>query len=368
LRIALVVPGGVDRSGERRVIPALLALLERLCRRHEVQVFALRQEPRPGAWDLAGARIHNIGDRWTRMRAIGTIYGAYRAARPAVVHAIFSGSCGLVAVASAALLRVPSLVHVGGSELAALPAIGYGDALRWQGRLREALVLRAASAITAASEPVVASLARLGLPARRVPLGVDLEAWPPREPRPRSPDEPARLIHVASLNRVKDQGTMLAALALLANEGLRFEMDIVGEDTLGGEVQAIAARLGLLRHVRFRGFLPQRQLRPLVEAAHLMIICSRHETGPLAVLEAAAVGVPSVGTDVGHIAEWSPQAAMAVPVGDAAALARALARMLADEQLRLNIARKAHELALREDADYTAARFEDLYRTLAGRR
>ena len=30
LRVALVVPGGVDASGERRVIPVLLALIERL--------------------------------------------------------------------------------------------------------------------------------------------------------------------------------------------------------------------------------------------------------------------------------------------------------------------------------------------------
>ncbi len=38
-----------------------------------------------------------------------------------------------------------------------------------------------------------------------------------------------------------------------------------------------------------------------------MIISSRHEAGPLAVLEAAVKGVPTVGTAVGHIAEWAPQ-------------------------------------------------------------
>jgi hypothetical protein len=67
VRIALVVPGGVDASGEYRVIPALLALIRSLTRRHEVDVFALAQEPVPGCWDLLGARIHNIGVRRTRM-------------------------------------------------------------------------------------------------------------------------------------------------------------------------------------------------------------------------------------------------------------------------------------------------------------
>jgi hypothetical protein len=36
MRIALVVPGGVDRSGENRVIPVLLALISRLSVHHDV--------------------------------------------------------------------------------------------------------------------------------------------------------------------------------------------------------------------------------------------------------------------------------------------------------------------------------------------
>ena len=45
MRIALLVPGGVDRTGEHRVIPAVIALIERLSARHDVLVFALTQEP-----------------------------------------------------------------------------------------------------------------------------------------------------------------------------------------------------------------------------------------------------------------------------------------------------------------------------------
>ena len=52
MRIALVVPGGVDRTGEYRVIPAIIALLRRLSRLHDVQVFALHQEEQAasGIW------------------------------------------------------------------------------------------------------------------------------------------------------------------------------------------------------------------------------------------------------------------------------------------------------------------------------
>src|SRR3546814_9388609 len=92
MKLALVVPGGVDRGGERRVIPALLALLERLANVHEVHVYALHQERMPGHWALAGASIHNIGDGWTRLRAIHAIHSEHRRAPFDRIQAIFSGS------------------------------------------------------------------------------------------------------------------------------------------------------------------------------------------------------------------------------------------------------------------------------------
>jgi glycosyltransferase involved in cell wall biosynthesis len=364
MKLALVVPGGVDRSGEARVIPAILALAGRLARRHEVHVYALRQEASPGEWMLAGARVHNIGDGATRLRAIRAIRAEHRRARFDAIHAIFSGDCSLVAVAAARSLRVPGLVHIAGGELVALPDIGYGGRRRWASRMREAVVLRAADAVTAASAPILASLRELGIEARRVPLGVDLDAWPAAPPR-RRPDGPARLLHVASLNRVKDQPTLLRALAILAESGHAFTADFVGVDTLGGEIQGLATQLGLGRHVRFRGFMTQRELRPLFAGADLLVIASRHEAGPLVALEAAVAGVPTVGTAVGHLLEWAPGAAATAPVGDATALAGAIARVLGDESLRLAMATAAQRIALAEDADRTAQAFEALYREVA---
>lgn len=362
MKLALVVPGGVDRSGDQRVIPALLALIERLARTHEVHVFALHQEALPGHWPLAGASVHNIGQRWTRLRAIAAIRGEHRRAPFDLVHAIFSGSCGLVAVAAAKLLRRPSVVHIAGGELVRLHQIDYGGRRKWKGRLREACVLRGASAVTAASAPIIDALHALGIDAERVPLGVDLAAWPPLVPRERH--APPQLIHVASLNRVKDQSTLLCALAILRDDGVAFRMDIVGVDTLQGELQRLAARLGLEQHVQFLGFRTQRELRPLMEMADLLVMSSLHEAGPLVLLEAAVAGVPTVGTAVGHIAEWAPSAAVAVPVADATALAEAIRQLLDDEPLRLRVAAAAQRLALAEDAEHTARTFDALYRRL----
>lgn len=364
MRIALVVPGGVDRSLEYRVIPALLALIRRLTINNDVQVFALRQEIDPGEWQAGGAHVRNIGSKRTVLRAIRAIYAEHQARPFDVVHSIWSGWGGLIAVTCGRILRIPSLIHIAGGELAAVADIRYGGRLKWHGRLREACNLRAASAVTAASEPIIEMLAALGVAAQRIPLGVDLTTWPPRAPVPRDPNRPAQLMHLASLNRVKDQPTMLRALAALARAGVNFEMKIVGDDTLNGEIQSLAAELGLTDRVRFLGFLPQRHLRPIVEAADLMILSSRHEAGPLAMLEAAVAGVPTVGTAVGHIREWSPGAAACVPIADWAALAEAMGQLLRDDALRMRMAREALQRAVREDADHTAECFQRLYAAL----
>jgi glycosyltransferase involved in cell wall biosynthesis len=366
MRVALIVPGGVDRSGEQRIIPALLALLTRLARGHDVQVFALNQEPEPGEWTLAGAHVHNIGARLTRTRALRAILQVHARAPFDLVHAVWSGPCGLVAVLAAALLRVPSVVHVAGGELVALADIGYGGLLKRRARIREQMTLRRASAVSAASAPLVRRIAQFGVRAARVPLGVDLESWPPRAPVRRDSRRPARLLHLASLNRVKDQPTLLAAMAALRTAGVDFRLDVVGEDTLGGEIQALARACGVADLVHFHGFLVQREVRPIMEAADLLIVSSRHEAGPLVTLEAAVAGVPTVGTAVGHIAEWAPEAAVSVAVGDAPALARAIAALLGDEERRLRVAREAYRRALIEDADHTARAFQGIYDTLAG--
>lgn len=364
MKLALVVPGGVDRSGEFRVIPVLLTLIERLARTHEVHVFALHQEAVPGCWKLAGATVHNIGEGWTRLRAIAAIRAEHRHAPFDLVQAFFSGYCSLVAVAASQLLRRPSLVHIAGGELVALHDIDYGGRRTWLSRLREAVVLRAADTVTAASAPVIDSLHALGLDdAQRVPLGVDLRTWPPLAPRRRG-EGVARLLHVASLNRVKDQSTLLHALAILQRAGVPFHMDVVGVDTLHGEIQRLAQQLGLSHQVRFLGFKTQRELRPIMEAADLLVMSSLHEAGPMVLLEAAIAGVPTVGTAVGHLVEWAPSAALAVSPGDPAALAEAVRQVLNDEDLRLRLAWAAQCRATREDASHTARVFERLYHWL----
>lgn len=371
MRIALVTPGGVDRTAEERSFPYLLALIERLARRHDVQVFALHQEAEPSRYPLLGATVHNGGAhgparRRAYWRTFTNLLAEHRRGPFDLFHAFWLAPAGLIAGAAGRLTGRPVLVHLAGGELVSLPDIGYGWQLSWRTRLWTRLALASATRLSAASAPMIASAAAMGYCADRIPFGVDRTRWPVLPPRPRRAGVPARLVHVGNLNRIKDQATLLRAAKRLQTLGVEFRLDIAGLDTLNGEVQALATELGLGDRVQFHGYLPQPRLRLLVEAVDVLVVSSRHEAGPFVMLEAAVAGVPTVGTGVGHVAEWAPDAAVAVPVGDADALAGALAGVLADDGRRLALAREAQRRAVTEDADWTARTVEAIYQQLAG--
>jgi glycosyltransferase involved in cell wall biosynthesis len=351
-KVGIVVPGGLDPSGEINVIPALIWIVERLARRRG-----------PRTVSAFGATLHlpansGFAAAWKSIRA-EHLRRAFD-----LFHGFWAGRPGLVAAAAGRFYRRPCIMHVAGGELVSMPDIEYGGFLRLRGRASVRTSLALATSITAASEAVRGEIMALGRPSQRLPLGVDLGRWPPLTPRPRS--EPARLIHVGSLNRIKDHAMLLDAAHRLAHGAAEFHLDLVGVDTLGGELQRRAARMGLAMRVTFHGFLPQRDLRPLMERAHVHLVSSRHEAGPVSMLEAAAAGVPTVGTAVGHVADWAPEAAIAVPVGDSRALALAVAGVLADDERRLTLAAKAQARAVEEDADWTVRRIDDLYGELLG--
>ena len=373
VRVALVVPGGVDRSGEQRVIPALLWLIERLARRHTVHVFALSQETEPGDYPLLGAHVHNLGmpsrSAWPGQALLlagrRLLRGVVRHGPFDLVHAFWANNPGFLASLAARRRNLPLVVSLGGGELVSLRDIGYGSQLLTRERLKVRWTLRSASCVTVASGPMDELARRHGVTPLVVPLGVDGAFFV--EPTAGGP--PFRLLHVGSLNRVKDQETLLHALRRVVDRGEDVHLDVVGEDTLDGSVQATCAALGLASRVTFRGFLPSAQTQPLFHGAHLFLLSSRHEAGPLVVLEAAASGVPTVGTSVGHIRDFAPDRALAVPVGDDGALAEAVLSLLHDDPRRRAMGAAARRWAREHDADATASAFERIYADLyaAGR-
>nr|WP_166180434.1 glycosyltransferase family 4 protein [Altererythrobacter segetis] len=361
MKIAVVLAGGVDRDGTTRVIPCVLWLIRRLVEAgDEVHVFAMQQEPEPGRWRLLGASVYNAGSKPRSLRIGRAIAAEHWRGRFDAIHA-FGSWTGAIAGLLGRLLRVPVILTFVGGELARVEAAGYGGQRTASGRAVVELAAKCARVVTVQSEFMRKLADGIGIAAVRLTLGVSTRDWRPSPPRPRMAGVPLRILHIASLNRVKDQASLLLAMARLRDLDVDCQLSIVGWDALGGAVRRQAEALELGSRVRFCGFLPHRELRDRLDEADLLVMTSLHEGGPLVVLEAAMAGVPTVGTAVGHLADLSPAAALCSPPGDPAALADNIRRIAGDEPLRMSLAAAAHTFAMCEDADFTAAAFRKLY-------
>jgi glycosyltransferase involved in cell wall biosynthesis len=184
--------------------------------------------------------------------------------------------------------------------------------------------------------------------------------------RPDGP--PWRILHVGDITPIKDQLTLLHAIRHAVHRISELQLDWVGYDSLKGRMQRTAGQMGLADRVRFHGFLPTEQLVPLYQGAHLHVQSSLHESQGVALLEAGAAGVPTVGTAVGLLPELAPAAAAAVPVANAAALGQEIVALLTNRERRAKLGDAARVWARAHDAAWTAARFEEIYRELIGRR
>jgi glycosyltransferase involved in cell wall biosynthesis len=364
MRIALIVTGGVDASGRERVVPALLWLIERLARRHDVHVFALHYYPEARSYPLLGATIHDVGRvdgppglrrlrvRARLRRAIGRV-GLFD-----LVHAYW-GMPAVVATRVGRRLGVPVVITLDSGELVSLGDIGYGLQRRLIERRAVARAIREATRITVATDYMAQMPPLEGAQVDVVPIGVDTRLF---APAPAVDGPPWRLLRVASINRVKDYAMLLRALASVVTRVRDVHLDIVGSDTLSGSIQALGRELGVDAHVTFHGFQPTDALAAFYARAHLHVLSSRHEAANVATLEAACAGVPTVGTAVGYVADWAPHdRAVAVAVGDHQALACAILDLLRDGARRYRIAAAARAWTLEHDADWTAARFEEIY-------
>jgi glycosyltransferase involved in cell wall biosynthesis len=90
-------------------------------------------------------------------------------------------------------------------------------------------------------------------------------------------------------------------------------------------------------------------MRRWLSAADVYVMASRHEGFPVAPLEGMACGLPVVATAVPGIAEImgeeTPFPGITVPIGDAAALASAMEKLLADIQLSRDLGFQAKRRA-----------------------
>jgi glycosyltransferase involved in cell wall biosynthesis len=316
-----------------------------------------------GALEGAGVPAHCLGVRSVMdPRWGGRLRRLVRQRRYDVVHM----HSPAVAAVARPILRVDG----------ARPALLYTEHNQWQShhpvtRLANRSTMGLDDATIAVSEDVRASMRRSGKGAITVLHGVDVTAV-----RAHASGRDAMradlgvrrdellAVTVANLRANKGYETLLAAARLVIDASPSVQFVAAGQGPLEARLRASVRDLGLDERFRLLGYVPD--AARLVAAADVFVLASNHEGLPLAVMEALALGVPVVATNVGGIPDLVADgvSGMLVPPGDPGALAAAVLQ-LTDDQARARLARGARARGGTLDAAAAVRQLDELYQQLA---
>jgi glycosyltransferase involved in cell wall biosynthesis len=187
-------------------------------------------------------------------------------------------------------------------------------------------------AVSAAARDAYAARCRIN-PARVSVAhnGIDHEAF---RPDPSVQREPDLIAAMASADvPIKGLDVLIGALALIAPQRPDLRLEVVGSLRDGPTKRALEAT-GLADRVTFRSGLTREEIADLYRRAGVFVSASRFEGFGFPAAEAMACGAPVIVSDGGALPEVAGDAGIVTPVGDAQALARAIADVMDDETLR----------------------------------
>jgi glycosyltransferase involved in cell wall biosynthesis len=142
---------------------------------------------------------------------------------------------------------------------------------------------------------------------RVVPNGITAAEMAPIEPRPDAAD----LLSVGEFRHIKGTDVLIEAVAELHKAGRKVTLAMAGDGEEGAKLRELVAKLGLDSSIRFLGHTPARQA---FVHGRQMVVPSRADSLPYAVIEAGGAGIPIIASGVGGIPEiLGPEGSMVPP-------------------------------------------------------
>jgi glycosyltransferase involved in cell wall biosynthesis len=184
-----------------------------------------------------------------------------------------------------------------------------------------------------------------------VPMGVNLDEIKRHSPYiPWQADRPCQIYSCGRLNPVKGHKYLIETVALLRQRGFDVRLQIAGEDEQGGsgyrrELEKIIQDKGMSEYVELLGAVSEARIRQGLEDAHLFALASLNEGIPVAVMEAMAMEMPVVVTDVGGTSELVDNGvdALLVQSEKPEEMADAIVKVLQDKELALSLSQKSRK-------------------------
>lgn len=164
------------------------------------------------------------------------------------------------------------------------------------------------------------------------------------------PPNNRRLISIGRLSEQKGQTLLVRAAALLAREGVEFELAFVGDGPLRPQLESEIAATQLQEKVRLLGWKNSREVRDELLASRALVMSSFAEGLPVVIMEALALGRPVLSTAIAGVPELVRDGVNGwlVPAGSAEALAEGMKRALSTPSDELSRMGRAGAQAVQE--------------------
>lgn len=161
-----------------------------------------------------------------------------------------------------------------------------------------------------------------------VHCGVD-ETFLGQAPSP--PPANPRLVSIGRLSEQKGQLLLVEAAAMVAREGTKFELMLIGDGPMRPQIEQAIRRLNLTGMVRLAGWMDSDAIRRELIESRALVMPSFAEGLPVVIMESLALGRPVLSTAIAGIPELVRDGlnGWLVPAGSVCDLAEGMRRVLA---------------------------------------